>query len=108
MDSYATHKPPEVLTRLADDPRWTVHFTPTSCSWLNAVEGFPSKLTRQAIRRGVFHSVDDFVATIDRHIEHANDDPKSFRWTAPAAGITAKLRLDPTSDSEHWAMREIG
>ncbi len=56
----------------------TFHFTPTSCSWLNAVEGFFSKITRQAIRRGVFRSVDDLIATIDRYIQSANQDPKPF------------------------------
>ncbi len=73
MDNYAAHKHPEVLAWLADNPRWTVHFTPTSCSWLNTVEGFFSKPTRQALQRGVFRSVDDLVATIDRYISQAND-----------------------------------
>ena len=65
MDNYATHKHPEVLALLADNPRWTFHFTPTSCSWLNAAEGFLSKLTRQTLKRGVFRSVDDLVAATD-------------------------------------------
>ena len=59
LDNYAAHKHPEVLAWLADHPRWTFHFTPTSCSWLNAVEGFFSKLTRQSLKRGVFRSVDN-------------------------------------------------
>ena len=101
MDNYATHKHPEVIAWLADNPRWTFHFTPTSCSWLNAVEGFFSKITRQAIRRGVFRSVDDLVATIDRYIESANDNPKPFVWTATAASIKAKLKLSYPSDSMH-------
>ncbi|RYB04422.1 hypothetical protein D3272_13350 [Lichenibacterium ramalinae] len=62
------------------------------CSWLNAVEGFFSKLTRQALRRGVFRSVDDSWPP-STGIEHANDDPKPIRWTASAASTTAKLRL---------------
>ena len=101
MDNDATHKHPEVLAWLADNWGWTFHFTPASCSWLNAVEGFFSKLPRQTLKRGVFRSVDDLVAAIDRYIEHANDDPKPFRWTASAASITAKLRLKQPNDSKH-------
>ncbi len=101
MDNYATHKHPEVLAWLADNPRWTFHFTPTSCSWLNAVEGFFSKLTRQALRRGVFRSVEQLVATIERYIEHANDDPKPFVWTASAASIMAKLKMHHPNEPEH-------
>ena len=101
MDNYATHKHPEVIAWLADHPRWTFHFTPTSCSWLNAVEGFFSKLTRQTLRRGVFRSVDDLVATIDRYIESANQDPKPFVWTATPASIKAKLNMNHPSDSLH-------
>ena len=84
---------PEVLAWLADNPRWTFHFTPTSCSWLDAVEGFFSKLTRQALQRGVFRSAEDLVATIDRYVAQANDDPKPFMWTASAASIMAKFKL---------------
>ena len=101
MDNYATHKHPEVLAWLADNPRWTFHFTPTSCSWLNAVEGFFSKLTRQALRRGVFQSVEDLIAIIDRYIAHANDHPKPFVWTASAASIMAKLKMHYPSESKH-------
>ena len=90
-----------MLAWLAENPRWTFHFTPTSCSWLNAVEGFFSKLTRQALQRGVFRSVDDLVATIDRYIAHTNDDPKPFRWTASATTIMAKLRMNQPNESEH-------
>src|ERR1700704_5898048 len=57
LDNYAAHKHPQVLAWLAEHPRWTFHFTPTSCSWLNAVEGFFSKLTRQSLKRGVLRSV---------------------------------------------------
>ena len=92
---------PEVLTWLADNPRWTFHFTPTSCSWLNVVEGFFSKLTFQALRRGVVRSVDDLLTTIDRYVASANDDPKPFVWTASAATIMAKLRMDHSSKSQH-------
>ena len=101
MDNYATHKHPEVIAWLADNPRWTFHFTPTSCSWLNAVEGFFSKLTRQALRRGAFRSVDDLVATIHRYIANANDDPRPFMWTASAVSIMAKLKMNHPNESEH-------
>ena len=75
--------------------RWTFHFTPTSCSWLNAVEGFFSKLTRQSLKRGVFRSVDDLEDTITRYIAATNRHPKLFVCTATAAKtIQAKLKLN--------------
>jgi transposase len=101
MDNYATHKHPQVIDWLADHPRWTFHFTPTSCSWLNAVEGFFSKLTRQALRRGVLRSADDLVVTINRYIENTNDHPKPFVWTASANSIMAKLKMLYPNESEH-------
>jgi transposase len=101
LDNYATHKHPAVRDWLADHPRWTFHFTPTSCSWLNAVEGFFSKLTRQSLRRGVFRSVDDLHKTIARYIADTNNDPKPFVWTATAKTIKAKLGLNPLSESVH-------
>ena len=66
LENYAAHKHPEVLAWLAEHPRWTFHFTPTSCSWLNAVESFFSKLTRQSLKRGVFRSVDDLESATTR------------------------------------------
>ena len=65
LDNYATYKHPKVLAWLARHPRWTFHFTPTSASWLNAVENFFSKMTRQRIRRGVFRSLADLQAAIN-------------------------------------------
>lgn len=70
---------------------WTFHFTPTSASWLNAVEGFFSALTRRRLRRGVFTSVIDLQAAIKRYISEHNDDPSPFTWTRPASAILAKL-----------------
>ena len=67
LDNYATHKHPKMLAWLARHPRWTFHFTPTSASWLNAVENFFSKMTRQRIRRGVFRSVVDLQAAINAY-----------------------------------------
>ena len=95
VDNYATHKHPKVLEWLADNPRWTFHFTPTSGSWLNAVENFFSVLTRRAIRRGVFKSVPDLQDTIRTYIRRHNDDPTPFVWTKPAETILAKLRRLP-------------
>jgi transposase len=91
LDNYATHKHPAVLAWLADHPRWVSHFTPTSGSWLNAVENFFSKLTKQRIRRGVFRSVADLQAAIARYLKERNDDPKPFVWTKPADANLAKL-----------------
>jgi transposase len=95
VDNYAAHKHPKVLAWLADHPRWVFHFTPTSGSWLNAVETFFSALTRHAIRRGVFTSVADLQAVIHTYIRNANADPKPFVWTKPAKSILAKLRQLP-------------
>src|SRR6201997_2091448 len=70
-DNYATHKHPKVRQWLARHPRWTFHFTPTSASWLNAVEGFFAKLTKRRLKRGIFLSVVDLQAAINRFvIEH--------------------------------------
>lgn len=66
LDNYATHKQPKVRAWLARHPRWTFHFVPTSCSWLNAVEGFFAKVTRRRLKNGVFHSVVDLQAAINR------------------------------------------
>ena len=71
-------------------PRWTFHFTPTSGSWLNAVENFFSVLTRKRIRRGSFHSIVDLQAAIKRYLAEHNADPKPFVWTASAASILAR------------------
>ena len=90
-DNYATHKHPKVVAWLKRHPRWTFHFTPTSASWINAVEGFFSALTRRRLKRGVFHSIVDLQAAINRYIAEHNDDPKPFRWTKTAETILAKL-----------------
>src|SRR5258707_15697690 len=83
MSSWTTmpHKPPEVLAWLARHKRFTFHFTPTSCSWLNAVEGYFAKLSRRRLRRGVFKSVTDLQAAINRFVAETNENPKPFLWT---------------------------
>jgi transposase len=92
VDNYATHKHPKVRQWLARHPRWTFHFTPTSASWLNAVEGFFAKLTRRRLKRGIFRSVFDLQAAINRFVVESNDDPKPFTWTADPNKIIAAVR----------------
>ena len=99
LDNYAAHKHPKVLAWLERHPRWTFHFTPTSGSWLNAVETFFSALTRRRIRRGTFSSIVDLQAAINRYLDEHNADPKPFTWTATPASIMAKL--DPLNASVH-------
>ena len=103
VDNYATHKHPKVREWLARHPRWTFHFTPTSGSWLNAVENFFSTLTRKRIRRGSFHSIVDLQAAINRYLAEHNAEPKPIVWKAFAASILAKLhRLSKhPNESEH-------
>jgi len=95
LDNYATHKHPKVLAWLARHPRWTFHFTPTSASWLNAVENFFSKMTRQRIRRGVFRSIADLQAAINAYLAEHNANLKPFVWTKSAEAILAKLDRCP-------------
>ena len=102
VDNYATHKHPKVRAWLARHPRFVFHFTPTSCSWLNAVEGFFAKLTKRRLKRGVFRSVADLQAAINRFIAEANHDPKPFVWTAdPDKIIAAVNRGTQVLDSIH-------
>ena len=90
LDNYAAHKHAKVRAWLARHPRWTFHFVPTSCSWLNAVEGFFAKLTKRRLQRGVFHSLVDLQAAIRRFIEEHNaSEAKPFRWTADPEQIIA-------------------
>lgn len=97
VDNYATHKHPKVKAWLARHPRWTFHFTPTSGSWLNAVETFFSALTRQRIRRGTFHSIVSLQAAINTYLDERNAEPKPFIWTASAASILAKIARLPVA-----------
>ena len=91
MDNYGTHKHPKIMAWLQRHPRWTFHFTPTSGSWLNAVETFFSALTRRRLRRGVFRSIVELQEAINRYVAEHNDDPAPFVWTKTADQITAKL-----------------
>lgn len=90
-DNYATHKHPSVAQWLAKHPRFNVHFTPTSASWLNLVERWFRELTVKRIRRGSFGGVPDLIRAIDDFIAANNDDPKPFIWTASVEKILDKL-----------------
>jgi transposase len=90
-DNYATHKHPAVQAWLAKHPRFNMHFTPTSASWLNMVERFFRDLTTERLRRGVFTSVPELVAAIDDYVAHHNTDPKPFIWTKSARDILQKV-----------------
>jgi len=92
LDNYAVHKHPKVRQWLARHPRFAFHFTPTSCSWLNAVEGFFAKLAKQRLKRGVFRCVVDLQATINRFVAQTNHNPKPFTWTADPDKIIAAVR----------------
>jgi transposase len=92
VDNYATHKHPKVRAWLQRHPRFHFHFTPTSASWLNAVEGFFAKLTRQRLKRGVFTGIVDLQAAINRYLAEANENPKPFVWTADPDAIIEKVR----------------
>ena len=90
-DNYATHKHPKVLAWLKKHPRFHMHFTPTSASWMNMVERFFRDITTARLRRGVFTSVPELVTVIDEYIAHHNDNPKPFIWTKSARDILQKV-----------------
>src|SRR6266404_4544989 len=102
LDNYAAHKHPAVLAWLARHKRFFFHFTPTSCSWLNAVEGYFAKLSKRRLRRGVFKSVTDLQAAINRFAAETNENPKPFLWTKnPDKIIAAVNRGHQMLDSIH-------
>ena len=92
LDNYSTHKHANVKAWLDKHPRFHLHFTPTSSSWLNLVERFFGKLTDKAIRRGIFNSVPDLIAAIEAYLKANNDNPTPFVWTATAEAILDKVR----------------
>jgi transposase len=102
LDNYGTHTHPTVRTWLDAHPRFRLHFTPTSSSWLNLVERWFRDLTQKRIRRGVFHSVEDLKAAIDEYLRFHNRDPKPFVWTASVKSIIEKLdRCKVISETLH-------
>jgi transposase len=102
VDNYATHKTPEVKRWLKRHPRFHLHFTPTSASWLNMVERFFAEITRKRIRRGAFKSVPELENAIMEYLEKHNADPKPFIWTKSAGEILEKVaRAKQVLESQH-------
>jgi transposase len=102
VDNYATHKHPDVTAWLTNNPRITLHFTPTSGSWLNMVEIFFGIITRQAIRRGTFTSVKDLIGAIEIFIDAWNERCQPFTWTKTADQIIPNAtKGQPTSIARH-------
>jgi transposase len=91
VDNYSTHKHPRVNSWLARHPRFHLHFTPTSSSWLNLVERWFREITDKRIRRGTFRSVRDLVTAIMQYLENHNQNPRVFVWSAPVEHILAKI-----------------
>ena len=92
MDNYSTHKTKTIRDWFARRPRWHVHFTPTSASWLNQVERFFADLTEKQIRRGVHRSTAELERAITDYIETVNEAPKPFRWHKSADDILASIK----------------
>jgi transposase len=102
VDNYATHKHAAVKAWLAKHPRFHLHFTPTSSSWLNQVERFFARITQDRIRRQAFNSVPELEATIIDYLENHNANPKPFVWTATANAILSKVaRAKQALESQH-------
>ena len=102
VDNYAAHKHPKVLEWIENHPRFVFHFTPTSASWLNAVESFFAKLTKKRLKRGVFRSLQELKDAIHRFLDDTNANPKPFTWTKdPNKIIAAVKRGHQTLDSIH-------
>ncbi len=92
LDNYATHNHPNVRAWLEKHPRFKLHFTPTSSSWVNMVEIFFGQLTDKAIRRGIFHSVPDLIDAIEAYLATHNKNPRPFLWTRTTEQILDKVR----------------
>ena len=97
LDNYAAHKHPNVQRWLNSHKRFHLHFTPTSSSWLNQVERWFRDLTDKNLRRGIFGSVPDLIASIETYLAVTNDDPKPYVWTATAESILAKVQRARTT-----------
>jgi len=91
VDNYATHKHPRVKRWLGRNPRFHLHFTPTSSSWLNLVERWFRNLTQQRLRRGSFHHVKELIRAINEYIDNNNQNPRVFVWSASVEQIFAKV-----------------
>jgi len=91
VDNYGTHTHPNVKAWLAKHPRFVLHFTPTSSSWLNMIERWFREITQKRIRRGTFTSGEELIQAIEQYIQHHNKDAKPFVWTATVDSIMAKI-----------------
>lgn len=91
VDNYGAHKHPRVKSWLKRHPRFHLHFTPTSSSWLNLVERWFRELTENRIRRGSFNSVPDLIAAIKEYLDTHNQNPRVFVWSAPVEQILSKI-----------------
>jgi transposase len=110
-DNYATHKHPTVQAWLDKHPRFHMHFTPTSASWLNMVERLLRHITTERLRRGMFASVPELVTAIDEYVEHHNINPKPFIWIKSVRDILQKVicansRLNPKHRVQHSTNRQ--
>ena len=92
LDNYATHKHPKVMEWIAKHPRFVFHFTPTSASWLNAIEGLFATLTKRWLKRGIFRSLQELKDAIHRFLDDINADPKPFIWTKDSDKIIAAVK----------------
>jgi transposase len=103
MDNYGTHKVPKVTRWFVRHPRYHLHFTPTSASWLNQVERFFAKITTQRIRRGTFENVRALETAIEQYLSAHNEQCKPFVWTATADAILDKVKrfCERTSETRH-------
>ena len=108
LDNAATHKTKLVHDWLLKRPRWHLHFTPTSASWLNMVEGWFALLTRRCLQRGVFQSTDALEAAIAAYIAHTNAEPRPFTWTKSADAILASVGrfCQRTANSGHEMLHD--
>ena len=91
VDNYGTHNQPKVKAWLAKHPRFTLHFTPTSSSWLNLIERWFRELTEKRVRRGSFDSVPELITAINEYLAASNTNPKPFVWHASVQVILDKL-----------------
>ena len=109
LDNYGTHKHPKVESWLQRHPRFTMHFVPTSSSWLNQVERWFGELTQKAVRRGAFVSVAELQEAIEAFLKAWNEAPRPFVWTATVEKIMTKVeRARQTLDAikPGWAQRK--
>jgi transposase len=101
MDNYSAHKAKPVTDWLANNPRIIIHFTPTHASWMNMVEIFFGIVQRKALKRGVFHSVQQLTQTLRNFVDHYNKDCQPFNWTKTAPQILNKIKLSETYLTQH-------